>query len=184
VRFIIEHPWASGCILSSISFALIWTGLRDGKLIRVKFGLVAIIFAIAVMIIGNIYATPRENASKVVHALIEAVMNNDIPEVQKLVARDVIVVDDLGGKLKGKISGVVQGITYLHEQFPPTSNTMLRFEVFEREQDVIVEISMMSRISRIGSVPHRWHLIVAPNAQEVWQITTIDVVEVAFRSYR
>jgi len=42
----------------------------------------------------------------------------------------------------------------------------------------------MSRISRIGSVPHRWHLIVAPNAQEVWQITTIDVVEVAFRSYR
>lgn len=184
MRFVIEHPWASGCILSSVSFALIWTGFRDGKLIRVKLGSLALILAIAAMVIGNVFSTIRENASSVVHAFIDAVMENNISEVRQLVALDVIVVDDLGGKLQGKLSGVLNGVKYLHEQFPPTSTTILRFEVFERERDAIVEVSMMSRITRIGSVPHRWHLIVTPNSEEVWQITTIDVVEVAFRSYR
>ncbi|MBC8202444.1 MAG: hypothetical protein H8E91_01295 [Planctomycetes bacterium] len=184
MRFVIEHPWASGCILSSISFALIWTGLRDGKSMRVKFGLATITLAIAAMIIGNIYSTPREHASRVVHGFIDAVMENNISGVRNLVAPNVIVVDDLGGKLQGKIAGVLEGVRYLHDQFPPTSNTILRFEVFEREHDVIVEISMMTRISHIGSIPNRWHLIVTPTVEDVWQITTIDVVEVAFRSYR
>ena len=175
MRFVIEHPLASACILSSISFALIWTGLRDEKLIRIKFGVVIFILAISAM---------RENASNVVHAFIDAVVDNNIFKIRKLVSPNVIVVDDLEGKLQGNISGVINGVAYLHEQFPPTSNTILRFEVFEREHDAIVEVSMMSRITRIGSVPHRWHFIVTPNADETWQITTIDVVEVAFRSYR
>jgi len=184
VRFVIEHPWASGCILSSISIALIWTGLRDGKLNRIKYGFVVVIFAIAAMIIGNIFSTPRENATRVTNKFIEAVLDNNISSVRQLVSPTVVVVDDLGGKLQDKISGVVEGVTYLHKQFPPTSNTILRLEVFEREHDALVEVSMMTRITGIGSVPHRWRLIVRPNAEEVWQITTIDVVEVAFRSYR
>ncbi len=184
MRFIVEHPWASGCILSSISFALIWTGLREGKLIRIKFGFLTTVFAIAAMIIGNMYSTPREQASNVVHSLIDAVMDNNISEVRNLVAPNVIVVDDLGGKLQKNISGVIDSVTYLHKQFPPTSNTVLRFEVFERENDVLVELSLMTRITGKGSIPHRWRLIVAPNTEEEWQITIIDVVEVAFRSYR
>ena len=184
MRFVIEHPLASGCILSSISFALIWTGLRDEKLIRIKFGVVIFILAISAMVIGIVFSTTRENASNVVHDFIDAVVDNNISKIRKLVSPNVIVVDDLEGRLEGNISGVINGVAYLHKQFPPTSNTILRFEVFEREHDAIVEVSMMSRITRIGSVPHRWHFIVTPNADETWQITTIDVVEVAFRSYR
>ena len=184
MRFVIEHPWASGCILGSISIALIWTGLRDGKLRRVKFGLVTIVLAIGAMIIGNLFSTPRENASRVVRTFIHAVIQNNISEVSTLVSPDVIVVDNLHGKLDGSQSGVVKGVQYLHKEFPPTSNTILRFEVFEREYDALVEVSMLTRISGLGSTPNRWRLIVTPNEEEVWRITTIDVVEVAFRSYR
>ena len=184
MRFVIEHPWASGCILGSISFALIWTGLREGKLRRIKFGLVTVVLAFAAMIIGNLFSTPRENATRVVRSFIYAVIQNSISEVSNLVSPDVIVVDNLRGKLDGTRAGVVKGVQYLHKEFPPTSNTIMRIEVFEREHDALVEVSMMTRITGVGSVPHRWRLIVTPDSQEVWRITTIDVVEVAFRSYR
>jgi hypothetical protein len=184
VRFVIEHPWAAGCILSSISFALIWTGLRDGKTQRIKFGLVTVVLAIAAMIIGHVFSTPRENATKVVRSFITAVMQNKISEVRQLVSPNVEVVDDLGGRLRSKVAGVVDGVRYLHDQFPPTSNTILRFEVFERERDALVEVRMLTRVTGLGSTPNRWRLIVTPDVEEVWRITSIDVVEVAFRSYR
>jgi len=184
VRFIVEHPWASGCIFGSISFVLIWTGIRDEKTLRIKIGLVVVLLAISAMIIGDIFSTPREHATRVVNNFIKAVMQQNIQDVRKLVSPNVIVVDDLGGRMQGTGNGVVQAVKYLHEKYPPTNNTILRFEVFERENDALVEVAMMSRITSVGSVPHSWRLIVTPNDQDTWLITTIDVVEVAFRSYR
>lgn len=184
MRFIVEHPWASGCILGSISFVFIWTGIRDGKTLRIQIGFVVVLLAISAMIIGDIFSTPREHATRVVQSFIKAVMQQNIQDVRNLVSPNVIVVDDLGGRLQGTAHGVVQAVNYLHDKYPPIRNTILRFEVFERQKDAIVEISMISRITSIGSVPHQWRLIVTPNDHDTWLITTIDVVEVAFRSYR
>ena len=95
MRFVIEHPWASGCILGSISFALIWTGLRDGKLRRIKFGLLTVVLAVAAMIIGNLFSTPRENATRVVRGFIYAVIQNNISEVSNISDKKTEIIFDI-----------------------------------------------------------------------------------------
>ena len=184
MRFVLEHPWATGCILGSVSYALIWNGLRDDRTTRVKIGLVLAAITVAAVMIGTILDTPREHASRIVRGFIEAVKENDIASVRQYVTPSVVFVDDFKGKVNGGVAGVIQGVTYLHEEYPPTSNTILRFEVIERVHDVLVEVSMMTRVTHIGSVPNRWRLFVSQNEQGTWQISTIDAIEIAFRSYR
>ncbi len=184
MRFIYEHPWASGFIIASLAFVFIWTGLRDGKPKCFRSGIVVTAFAVTAVLLGTMIDTPREHARRVVVAFVEAVQNNDTYAVRQLVSPYVQVVDDFDGRLGGTVAGVVQGVKELHREYPPTSNTILRLEVFEREQDVLVALSMMTRVTHIGSVPNRWRIFVAPDALGTWQISTIDAVEIAFRSYR
>ncbi|MDP6542281.1 MAG: hypothetical protein QF444_00680 [Phycisphaerales bacterium] len=184
MRFILEHPWASGCILGSISIALVWTGLRDGKATRIKIGIAMVAFAVAAVFTGTLIDTPREHAHRVVYGFIKAVKQNDARSVRQFVSPSVEFVDDFKGKIKGGAKGVVLGVKNLHEEYPPTSNTILRFEVIERVQDVIVELSMMTRVTHIGSVPNRWRLFISEDEHGLWRITTIDAIEIAFRSYR
>ena len=184
MRFVLEHPWASGFILGSVSYVLVWTGLREGKSLRCKTGLVVFVFAIAAVAIGTFIDTPREHARRVVLGFVEAVKQNDTRSIRQYVFPSVVFVDDFKGECKGTVAGVIQSVQKLHEDYPPTSNTILRFEVLERETDAMVELSMLTRVTHIGSVPNRWRLFVAPNDQGEWQISTIDAVEIAFRSYR
>ena len=184
MRFVLEHPWASGFIVASLAFVLIWTGLRDGNSLRFKSGIVVTALAVVAVLLGTMIDTPREQARSVVLAFIEAVENNDIYTVRQLVSPFVLVVDDFDGRLGGTVDGVVQGVKELHREYPPTSNTILRLEVFERDKDVLVALSMMTRVTHIGSVPNGWRIFVAPDDTGTWQINTIDAVEIAFRSYR
>ena len=184
MRFIIEHPWASGCILSTLSFVLVWTGLRDGRSVRIKLGVVVFFIALIAVGIGLKFTTPRENGRRVTNAFIRAVMENNVVNAVSLLSPTVFVKDDIHGHLKQHQLGVVDAIKYLHKEFPPTSNTVLRLDVFEREKDVLVILTQITRIKRIGSVPNTWKILVSPNEHGEWLVSMLDVEEVAYRSYR
>jgi hypothetical protein len=63
-------------------------------------------------------------------------------------------------------------------------NTILRMEIYERQHDVLTELSMFTRVSRIGSVPSRWRILAREQPKGTWSIYSIDAVEIAGRSYR
>ena len=104
MRFVLEHPWASGFIVASLAFVLIWTGLRDGNPARFKSGIIVTAFAVVAVLLGTMIDTPREQARSVVLAFIEAVEKNDTYTVRQLVSPFVLVVDDFDGRLGGTVA--------------------------------------------------------------------------------
>ncbi len=184
MRFILEHPWLAFIMLASISFALSWTGLRDGKTLRVKVGGVVFLVAIVVCVSGLAIDTPTEHAKRVVYAFVKAVEEEDIPSALKEVHSEVVLVENWKGISDTGVEGVKASITKLHSKYPIKFNTILRFQPVERSDDVLVELSLLSRVSGIGTVPSRWRLLVMPDDQGVWKIYSIDAVEIMGRSYR
>jgi hypothetical protein len=140
--------------------------------------------AIAAAITGNILSTKREHATRVVRGLIDSVLEQDIAGLRQYVSRDVCVEDAIHRSFTGTIDGVIEGVRYVHKEIPPTSNTIILFEVFEREADAIVEVAVLTRLKRLGTIPSTWRFRVSPNKTGVWKVTSIDPVEIAFRSYR
>ena len=51
-------------------------------------------------------------------------------------------------------------------------------------EGVLIEVSLLSRVAVIGTVPSTWRLIVSPLDDGVWKITSIDTVEIMARLYR
>ncbi len=184
MRFILEHPWLAFIMLTSISFALSWTGLRDGKMLRVKVGVAFFLLALALCTIGLVIETPTEHAKRVVYAFVRAVEEEDISSALQEVHPEVVLVENWEGISEAGAEGVKASIIRLHSKYPLKYNTILRFQPVERSDDVLVELSLLSRVSGIGTVPSRWRLIVMPDEQGLWKIYSIDAVEILGRSYR
>ncbi len=184
MRFILEHPWLASISIAAIAFALTWTGLRDGLGTRVKIGLVVFGVSICSLIVGLLIDTPTEHAKGAVYTFVQGVEDENISAVFSVVHQDVILVDHWDAISSNGIQGVQESIKQLHEKHPLSFNTILRFQAVEREEDVLVELSMLSRVSRIGTVPSVWRILVMPNEQGTWKIYSIDAIEIMGKSYR
>ena len=184
MRFILEHPWLASLMITAVSFALIWTGLRDGKLRRVKVGIVVLLVAVTACVLGIVVDTPTELAKRAVYSFVKAVEEENISLVSTVLYRDVNMVDQWKEISEAGIAGVIASIHKLHMKHTLRYNTILRFQPIERDDDVLVELSLLSRVSGIGTVPSRWRLLIMPDEQGVWKIYSIDAVEIMGRSYR
>jgi len=184
MRFILEHPWIASLSMTAVAFALSWTGLRDDNSRRCKIGVVVFLFAVAVCITGVVIDTPTEHAKRVIYSFINAVENEDIPAALATLHQDVVLVDTWKEISEEGIEGVAASISYLNAHHSLSYNTVLRFQPVERDGDVFVELSLLSRVSGIGTVPSRWRILVMPNEQGSWRIYSIDAVEIMGRSFR
>jgi hypothetical protein len=184
MRFILEHPWLSSFMITAISFALVWTGLRDGKLLRSKVGGVVFLVAVGACVLGLVVDTPTEHAKRVVYSFVKAVEEGNTTSVPSMLHRDVILVDQWKGISETGIEGVIASVHKLHQKHTLSYNTILRFQPVERTNDVLVELSLLSRVSGIGTVPSRWRLLIMPNDLGDWTIYSIDAIEIMGRSYR
>lgn len=184
MRFILEHPWLASTVVVAVAFALLWTGARDGKQLRCKVGLIVFVFAIAVFVTGTLVVTPTEHAKRVIEALVTAVEDEDIPAAIQVLSQQVVLVDTWNDIDDSGIERVKASIARLHNRHSLSYNTIMRFQPVEREHDVIVELSLLSRVSGIGTVPSRWRILVMPDEQGVWKIYSIDAIEIMGRSFR
>ena len=57
-------------------------------------------------------------------------------------------------------------------------------QIFEGKDDVLVQLFMFTRLSGIGSVPSTWKIRVHEGSGGVWEIYSIDAVEIGTRSFR
>lgn len=184
MRFILEHPWISSISIAAIALGLLWTGLREGKNIRSKAGVLILFIAVSAWILGWLIDTPTEHAKRLIYSFVQAVEQEDIPATAEVLSQDVIMVDTWKDYPNQGIEGVQLSIIELHSRHSFSFNTVLRFQPVEREEDVLVEISLLSRVSGIGTVPSRWRILVKPNEAGVWKIYSIDAVEIMGRSFR
>ena len=79
---------------------------------------------------------------------------------------------------------VQESIIELHKRHTINYSTVLRLVPIEREDDVLVELSLFSRVSGIGTVPSRWRILVKQVEDDEWKIYSIDAIEIAGRSFR
>ena len=184
MRFILEHPWISSISIAAIALGLLWIGLRDGKKIYSRVGVLLFCVAVTAWILGRLIDTPTEHAKRLIYSFVLAVETEDIPATSAVLSQDVIMVDTWKDYPNQGIEGVQLSIIELHERHSFSFNTVLRFQPVEREEDVLVEISLLSRVSGIGTVPSRWRILVQPNEAGVWKIYSIDADEIMGRSYR
>ena len=170
MRFILEHPWISSISIAAIALGLLWIGLRDGKKIYSRVGVLLFCVAVTAWILGRLIDTPTEHAKRLIYSFVLAVETEDIPATSAVLSQDVIMVDTWKDYPNQGIEGVQLSI--------------IELQPVEREEDVLVEISLLSRVSGIGTVPSRWRILVQPNEAGVWKIYSIDAVEIMGRSYR
>ena len=184
MRLIFEHPWVLSLAIASIGFGFLWFGLREDLLNRIKIGVSLVLFSLIILVVGLLVDTPTEHAKRLIYSFVLAVETEDIPATSAVLSQDVIMVDTWKDYPNQGIEGVQLSIIELHERHSFSFNTVLRFQPVEREEDVLVEISLLSRVSGIGTVPSRWRILVQPNEAGVWKIYSIDAVEIMGRSYR
>mgnify|MGYP002847896175 CR=1 FL=1 len=184
MRFILEHPWISSLSIGVVAIGFLWTGLRDGKKLYCRTGAVLFCMAVLAWVVGSMIETPTEHAKRLIDALVQAVEKKNIPAIATLLTEDVILVDTWKDFPNKGIQTVQESVAELHLRHTFSFNTMLRFQAVERPDDVLVELSLLSRVSGIGTVPSRWRIRVKPNELGDWKIYSIDAIEIMGRSYR
>ena len=184
MRFILEHPWVTFLSIGVVAVGLLWSGLRDGKKLFSRSGVIIFFFATLAWVVGTMIETPTEHAKRLIDSLVRAVEQKDIPAIATILTKNVILVDTWKDFTNQGIQTVQKSVEELHSRHSFSFNTMLRFQSVERPDDVLVEISLLSRVSGIGTVPSRWRILVKPNESGVWKIYSIDAIEIMGRSYR
>lgn len=184
MRLIFEHPWVASLAVASIGCGFLWVGLREDLLNRIKIGVSIVLLSIIILLLGLLVDTPTEHAKIVVYGFVDAAIEGDVQGAMSFITSDVVLIDDWRGSSGTTKQDVRDSIVELHKRYTISYNTVLRFVPIEREDDVLVELSMFSRLSGIGTVPSRWRLLVRPVAADEWKIYSIDAIEIAGRSYR
>jgi hypothetical protein len=184
MRFILEHPWLAFITIAAIAFAFLWIGVRDGKRVQFKVGLWVFCVGVIACGFGLAIDTPTEHARNVINAFVDVAEQEQYSRLPHLVDNEILLVDHWKDLPNSGITALQKNIAKLHQKHPLLFNTILRFQPVEREGDVLVEISLLSRVTGIGTVPSRWRIIVAPNEDGVWRINSIDAVEIMGRSFR
>ena len=170
--------------IASIGGGFLWVGLREDLMNRIKIGASLVLLALVILIVGLLVDTPTEHAKVVVHGFVDAATDGDIQGAISFVTDDVLLVDDWRGKTGTSKQDVRISLVELHKRHSINYNTVLRLVPIEREGDVLVELSLFSRVSGIGTVPSRWRILIKPIPDEGWKIYSIDAIEIAGRSYR
>jgi hypothetical protein len=184
LRLILEHHWLTFIIVGSIGIGFLWVGLRDSLLMRVKIGVATIALAILLFVVGLFVITPTEHAKKMVRGFVNAVVDEQINESLSFLSKDVVFIDDWKGESLSGHGGARKSLEDLYSKHKLTFNTFLKADFRERENDVLVEISLFTRVSGIGSVPSRWRILVIKQVGGEWAISSLDAIEIAGRSYR
>mgnify|MGYP001166806704 CR=1 FL=1 len=184
MRLILEHPWLTFIVVGSIGFGFLWFGLRENLVTRCKIGLSTISVSIVFVLLGIYIETPREAARRVVTGFTEAVVDQNIPLALSFTSNDIEIVDEWKGKTYNGHDGIITCLEFIYEKHKLTFNTVLRMGIIERERDVLVELSLFTRVTGIGSVPSRWWILLREDPDRGWKINSVDAVEIAGRSFR
>jgi hypothetical protein len=184
LRLILEHPWVTSLPVATLGLVLLWVGLRENLVTRVRAGIASLLLASVLFLVGTYVVTPTEHARGIVFAFVDAVMDENINEALALLHKEVLLVDDWkGAQGTGRI-GVRESLEELFQRHTLQFNTVLKTEIFEGEDDVLVQLFLFTRISGIGSVPSTWKIHVHEREDGVWELYSIDAVEIGSRSFR
>lgn len=184
MRLIFEHPWVASMAVASIGGGFLWVGLREDLMHRIKIGVSLLLLSLVILIVGLLVDTPTEHSKFVVHGFVNAATEGDIQGAMTFITNDVVLIDDWKGGSGTTKQDVRDSIVELHKRHTIGYSTVLRLVPIERENDVLVELSLFSRVSGIGTVPSRWRILVKPIMGDAWKIYSIDAIEIAGRSYR
>ncbi len=184
MRFVFEHPWPVSIAILIVAVFLGWTALQEGFRGRLIISLAMVVAAAAALAAGILVDTPREHARAVTRGFIAAVVRGDVDAAAALLSPHAVIIDDWEGIPANDKAAMVMRLRSLHRQYDLVANTTLRLEVAERDMDAVVEVSLLTRIGSIGSVPSRWRLTLAPEDDGQWRIRTLDAIMVAGRPYQ
>ena len=184
MRLIFEHPWVTSMAVASIGFGFLWIGLREDLMNRIKIGATLMFFSLAILLVGLLVDTPTEHAKFVVYGFVGAATDADVQGAMAFITEDVVLIDDWKGGSGTTWKDVQESIIELHKRHTINYSTVLRLVPIEREDDVLVELSLFSRVSGIGTVPSRWRILVKQIEDDEWKIYSIDAIEIAGRSFR
>ena len=184
MRLIFEHPWVTSMAVASIGGGFLWVGLREDLMNRIKIGTSLVLLSLAILLVGLLVDTPTEHSKFVVYGFVDAATEGDIQRAMSFITDDVVLIDDWKGSSGTTKQDVQDSIIELHTRHTIGYSTVLRLVPIEREDDVLVELSLFSRVSGIGTVPSRWRILVKPVQDNEWKIYSIDAIEIAGRSYR
>ncbi|HIA72401.1 MAG TPA: hypothetical protein EYO01_06875 [Phycisphaerales bacterium] len=184
MRLIFEHPWLTSISVGTLGFALLWVGLREQLITRIKIGIALLIVAIVLFVTGTLVQTPTENAKRVVYGFLDAVEEGKVGAATSFLHKDVILKDSWNGRAQNGRAGVRASLEELYRRHSLQYNTILKTRIVEKVSEVHVELYLFTRVSGIGSVPSQWRILVHESQNGVWEIFSIDAIEIAYRSFR
>ncbi|MDE1037223.1 MAG: hypothetical protein OR996_00120 [Phycisphaerales bacterium] len=183
MHLLFEHHWLATSLVASIAFVLLWKSIVDGRGEFFRYGVAVCILSIVTFLIGYYVVTPVEHGRILVSGLVVAVEANDSDVLLTILDKNVEMPNQWPGIDSSGAVGAVASMRAFHTRHTLQFNTVLRIIPVEFKNRVELDVSMLSRVSRIGTVPSRWRITVAPNETGNWSITSIDVLEIMGRMY-
>ncbi len=181
LRLIIEHPLPISISIAIVAIVFLWKWMTDGVQSKLIAGLCLLGLAFCIWCLGTFIETPSEHAKRIVKGFVASVQEGRTLDALGYVSKDVMIIDDWEGEKGGGKAELHEALKRLDDRYTLGHLIILKLMPYEREGDVQVELSLVVRVTGIGSVPSKWRIIVGETSDEGWAIWSIDALEVAGR---
>ena len=183
-RYLLENPYPLGGLLVAIGLVIAWLGLRDGRLDRVRLGLVPVAIGALVIGAGVAVVTAGERARIVVRDLVEAVVTNDLVGAVNQFSGDATL--HLGSTRNPglDLDGIRDRLSAFAMRYAVEENRITRLRAYTRGRDgATVHLACRTDAGGpYGATPSQWVLDVRRQTDGTWKVRRMTLVTVAGRA--
>lgn len=181
-RTLFESPWLLAGVLGVVTLFLLVTGLREGRLDRLRQSAVPGGLLVLLLVVAHLVTTPAERARTTVRSFVEAIVAGDAATAKSLLAADL-------GFHVGDPDNVAFGRDYLTTtidwatgRYAIESNSIRRLDAWTVPGDrAVVHLGCLTFPAAGGPTPSQWVLEVAEQDDGTWRIDRMTWIGVLGR---
>jgi hypothetical protein len=179
-RYVFENPWPLGILLLAVAVIVGYLGMREGLRSRTRVALVCGLLGIAVIAAGMFVTTAGEQGERIVTALVDAAVNEDMVGGLALFSDDAIM-NSGSPQNPGLGYDVIQSqFAALGERYDIESNSITSLRGYSVKRDD-AEVHLACHTT-VAGFPYpavsRWIVRVQREADGQWKVTRLTCVSI------
>ena len=179
-RYVLENPWPAFAILLAVGAGLIWSGMREGLLNRVKAGGALAAVAACVLLGGVFVVTSGERARAVTRSMVQAAAGGDAVGAIAYFAPEAAFT--VGSPLNpGLDFDFIQNqLIRLTERYKIDSNSITMLRGFSESSDsAVVHVACFTEVNGFPyPTVSRWVVRVRKQSDGEWKIVHLTCVAI------
>ena len=182
-RYVLENPYPLGLVLLAIAVALAASGLRQGRVDRLRWSLLPLALAAGVLLAGLLVATSAERAKVATRRLVDAVVGEDLVGVMNCFADDALLHLGATTNIGMDVDAIRDGVSRFAGRFDVESNRISMLDGYtESSTRATVHLALWTDAGGYGPTPSQWVIAVERQDDGAWKIADLTFISVAGRA--